>query len=390
MDLSCGRVPTGYIEFMPQPSLIPVVAGQALKRGFPVYSGSIEAGVLVRFGEVPYRDALKRTGYQRRPQMTRVNAFAAELTKGQTDVPTSILLNVRDVPLDFWVEDSCGNKCLRLSDEKTRLFIVDGQHRFLAFRRLVEENADKWSGYKLQFVLMIGADLREEINQFYVVNTTAKSVKTDLALDLLKHRAETDGLVMQTLDQKGQRWKVEGQSIVDTLYKGSNIWAGIIQLANEDRAGTIIPAASFVTSLKSLLSNSPFFSKLSHDQKVNIIDAYWSGIRLALREPFDGKSDDYALQKGVGVTAMHEILPTVLEILRSSGRSVFDADAYKDIMQPVLNDLSGDNTSGENVSGAEFWLTAPKGGAAGSYSSSAGKRVLLAKLKSLLPEMDVE
>lgn len=376
---------------MPDFPLIPVVKGQPLRRGFEVFTGSIPAGVLVQVGEVPYRDALKKTGYQRRPQLTRVNAFASELKKGQTDVPTSILLNIRSVSNDFWHQDNCGNKFINLSGRSTKLYIVDGQHRFLAFKRLIEDDGEeKWANYSLQFVLMIGADLKEEINQFYVVNTTAKSVKTDLALDLLKHRAETDGLVMQTLDQKGQRWKIEGQAIVDTLYKDSPIWGGVIQLANEDRAGTIIPAASFVTSLKSLLSNSPFFSKLNHDQKVKVIDSYWSGIRLALREPFDARSEDYALQKGVGVTAMHEILPTVLELLRSSGGSVFDKDAYKDIMQPVLAELSGDNTSGENVSGAEFWLTAPKGGAAGSYSSSAGKRVLLAKLKALLPEMEVE
>ena len=355
-----------------------------------VLTGSIEAGALVQFGEVPYRDALKRTGYQRRPQVTRVNAFAAELKKGQTDVPTSILLNIRSLPDDFWHESKGGGKSIKLRSGDTKLYIVDGQHRFLAFKRLIEEDSAKWSGYKLQFVLMIGADLKEEINQFYVVNTTAKSVKTDLALDLLKQRAEADGLVMQTLEYKGQRWKIDGQSIVDTLYKKSAIWGGTIQLANQDKSGTIIPSASFVASLKNLLSNSPYFSKLSHDQKVNVIDAYWEGIRLALREPFDAKQENYALQKGVGVTAMHDILPTVIELIRSNGRSVLDPEAYRDVMQPVLADLSGDNTSGENVSGAEFWLTAPKGGAAGSYSSSAGKRVLLAKLKSLLPDMDVE
>ena len=39
---------------------------------------------------------------------------------------------------------------------------------------------------------MIGADETEEMTQFYVINSTAKSVRTDLALDLLKQRAEND------------------------------------------------------------------------------------------------------------------------------------------------------------------------------------------------------
>ncbi|HEX8625822.1 MAG TPA: DGQHR domain-containing protein [Allosphingosinicella sp.] len=370
--------------------LIPVVEGQRLKRGFRVVTGSMDIATLVKHGEVPYRDALKKTGYQRRPQITRVNSFAAEMRKGQTDVPTSILLNVRDLAEDFLTEDGNDNLFINLKARSLKLYIVDGQHRFLAFKKLFDDESEKWRHHRLQFVMMLGADIKEEINQFYVVNTTAKSVRTDLALDLLKQRAETDGQIMLSLDQKGQRWKIEGQAIVDDLYRNSRIWGGRIQLANADRLGTIIPSASFITSLKNLLSLSPFFMKLNHDQKVQIIEAYWTGIKRALREPFDGRPDDYALQKGIGVTAMHEILPTVIEIIRSEGGSVLEPDAYRDIMGPVLESLSGDNTSGENVSGAEFWLTAPKGGAAGSFSSSAGKRVLFAKLRALLPELAVE
>lgn len=370
--------------------IVQVVEGQSLNTGIRIVTGAIPVSALVRHAVVPYRDSLRKTGYQRRPQMTRINAFASELRRGRTDVPTSILLNMRRVTSEVITKGQGDVSSIDFSDPELRLYVVDGQHRYLAFEKLLSEDEDRWANYRLQFVLMLGADEDEEMNQFYVVNTTAKSVKTDLALDLLKHRAEKDGMIMHDLEEKGHVWKVDGQSIVDELYSSSSIWKGKIQLANREKSGTIIPAASFVTSLKSLLTSSPFFMKLDQEQRVRIIDAYWIGIRDALREPFEGNENDYALQKGIGVTAMHEILATVVEIIRSDGKSVFEPDSYRDVMQGVLEDLSGDNTSGANVSGAAFWLTAPKGGAAGSYSSSAGKRVLLAKLRTLLPAIAVE
>lgn len=372
---------------------IPVVFGQTLHSGIRVVTGAMPVSILAELFVVPYRDALKKTGYQRKPQDVRVKRFVSELLKGQTDVPTSVLLNVRDGVETLLNGDEKTGYFLDLSayqKEGIKLFVVDGQHRILAFERLYRESPERWGDHKLQFVLMLGAREREEVNQFYIVNTTAKSVKTDLAFDLLKQRADADGKVMNDAIEKGMDWKIAAQGIVDELYAVSPVWKGRIQLANQERGRAIIPAASFVTSLKSLLTNSPVFKKVSAEKRVKMIDAYWCGIRDALREPFDGDASHYALQKGIGVTAMHEILPTVIEIVRSNGDSVFDVSAYSSVIAPVLQELSGDNVDGDNVSGADFWLTAPKGGAAGSFSSSAGKRVLFAKLRGLLPEIDVE
>jgi hypothetical protein len=52
--------------------------------------------------------------------------------------------------------------------------------------------------------------------------------------------------------------------------------------------------------------------------------------------------------------------------------------------------LQGENSAGDPVGGIEFWASAPSGGAAGTYSSSAGRRVLAAKLRQLLPSVEVE
>lgn len=371
---------------------IPVVEGQTLHSGIRIVTGSMPVGVLAQIYVVPYRDALKKKGYQRKPQDMRINRFASELLKGQTDVPTSVLLNIREGVSALLQNDETG-MYLDFSNvplNQIQLYVVDGQHRILAFDKLYRENQERWEGHRLQFVLMLGASEDQEVSQFYVVNTTAKSVKTDLALDLLKQQADADGRVRSDAIEKGIDWKIDAQEIVDELYRSSPIWKNRIQLANQAKGQSIITAASFVASLKPLLTNSTVFKNVSAEKQVRIIDAFWKGVREALREPFDGDANHYALQKGIGVTALHEILPTVIEITRSQGDSVFESDAYRDVMQPVLHHLSGDNVDGGNVTGADFWLTAPRGGAAGSFSSSAGKRVLFAKLRALLPEIDIE
>jgi hypothetical protein len=43
---------------------------------------------------------------------------------------------------------------------------------------------------------------------------------------------------------------------------------------------------------------------------------------------------------------------------------------------------------GTPVQGVDFWRIAPNG-AAGSYSSSAGRRVLISKIRQVLPKVEV-
>ena len=61
-----------------------------------------------------------------------------------------------------------------------------------------------------------------------------------------------------------------------------------------------------------------------------------------MRDPFDGNPNDCALQKGIGVAAMHDLLVAVIEHVRSTGESVFDATAFQKIMTVVLSELEGE------------------------------------------------
>lgn len=356
----------------------------ATRGGTPLIVGVVEAAELRRTFTIPRRDARTKRGYQRELSQSRVNRLVKDLRANRVDLPTSILVNLRDYDAERHLVERKGQLYFRHGDEA--LYVVDGQHRVEALARLVDEDEARWGGFEIPFVCMLGADEREEIRQFYVVNSTAKSVRTDLALDLLKQRAESEPGLMGALVESGETWKVRGQQVVEDMSK-TRLWRGRTRFPGEQKGETTIGSASLVGSLRPLL-NTPYFGALTNENQVRILDAYWEGIAQIVPECFV-RPTEYTLQKTTGVNVLHGLLVSVLEYVRSVGRSVVEPDVYADVLGNVLPELEGDTTSGEIVRGAEFWLGAGEG-AAGSYSSNAGRRVLTAKLRAMLPPIEVE
>lgn len=350
----------------------------------PQAVGVISAGALVKGYTVPHRDSRNKKGYQRPVSPTRVNKLAADLRAGRVDLPTAVLLNVRDSA--GTIVDSTDDGWTMFRPNGHELFVVDGQHRIEALAKLVEENPEKWSSYQIPFVCMLGAGETEEMTQFYVVNSTAKSVRTDLALDLLKQRAENDPELMASLVEKGEDWKVEAQTLTEELSK-TRFWKDRIRFPGDPVGETTIGSAGIVSSLKSLL-DTPYFGQISTQNRIRILDAYWQGIAVVMPDVMN-EPTDYALQKSTGVQIMHSLLISVLELLRSKGMSVVEPDAYADVLHDTLMNLEGDTADGGVARGPDFWRSGVQG-AAGSFSSNAGRRVLLARLRAELPDVEVE
>jgi len=366
---------------------IPVVRGQKLREDIGVVVGSIPIKHLLDRQVIPYLDALRGVGYQRKPAMSRIKALASELRAGHADIPTSILINIRETDFSKYLVESEGTLFLQIPlDSDIKFYIVDGQHRALAFGILHEENFEKWGDYKIQFVAMLGASVDQEMKQFYTVNSTAKSVKTDLAYNILNTLSEKDQHIQNQLIEKGQTWKVIGQKIADKLHSESKVWNNKIRLANADKADTVLPVASLINSLASPLKTK-FFSNHSLEDQVAILEAYWQGIRLATPEAFGLDYKNYALQKGLGVAVMHELLGDVIEVVRNKGMDVRAPIAFEGIVTPMLKGLQATIAEDEIVSGVDFWLTGKLGGAAGAFSSSAGKKMLVSKLKANMPKL---
>lgn len=347
------------------------------------FVGSIKFGELASRYRIPHRVHADGDGYQRKPSASRVNKLARDLHHGRVDLPTAILLSIRNSAL-YPSLDSSGRYILSLpSDDSRPIYVVDGQHRIEALKKVMEEDPDSdWSEFMLPAVIFFGAHETDEMDQFHVVNSNAKSISTDLALDLLKTRAKKNDALRKYLDESGQGWKVISQDLTERVVR-RGVWKGRIRFPNEPKAQTVINSNSFVTSLRRALDQVNFATYLP-EQKADIIDAYWQGIRESLPDCFDSPND-YNIQKTVGVYVLHHLLPDVLRYAEKFGSPVYDPESYYNMLNQTLFDLTGDNQMDGESSGPDFWRVGAEG-ASGTYSSGAGQRVLREKIRRELVE----
>ena len=373
---------------MTNETLIPVIATSEIigadKRHIPRVVGEIDAGALTSRMIVPRRIHAEGAGYQRPVSKARVRRLAAELKAQRVSLPTAVLLNLRDYEENRNLVRQREQACLSVRDDE--LYVVDGQHRLEALKELIESDEGKWESFKIPFVCLLGASELEEMRQFHVVNSEAKSVGTDLANALLRERAKTDPEYRNYLVERGEDWRVRAQEITELL-KETEPWRGRIRFEGEKKQRSMtIPSSGMVTSLKGLVTTSAaYFARVDQESQVRILTAFWSGVLRVL--PGAGEEPEvFTLQKMVGATVLHGVLPHVIELIRESGGSVLNPADYEEILRLPLQDLGGQNSRMEDVHGVEFWRSGP-GGVAGGLSSNAGRRVLQQRIESLLPSL---
>jgi DGQHR domain-containing protein len=272
-----------------------------------------------------------------------------------------------------------------LNLQEQKLYVVDGQHRVEALRLLFEEDPQRWGSMGVPFVCMLGANEEEEMEQFYAVNANSKSVPTGLAFDLLKQQASNNASLFQELQETGKAWIIRGGDIVEHL-ESAPIWAGRVRFTGQPKAATTVGNDGFVNSLRPLL-NSPFFSQMETDDQIQVLQAFWSGVKIVLPDAFD-EPGDYVLQKSTGVATLHLLLVSVIELVRNKNQSLIDPESYSQMLEKPFQSLSEVSPTGEAVSGSDFWKSGGQG-AAGSFSSNAGRRVLVARLRENLPKVSI-
>lgn len=350
------------------------------------YAGVIRVNDLISRFQIPYWDHSKKIGYQRLPDQKRIRAYAKELRAGNVSVPTSLLLSVRESTVEPKFKDG-GFYELPLPPAGEPIFyVVDGQHRLLALKQLVEDEPDgDWGDWRISIVVFFGADESTEMAQFHIVNSNAKSVKTDLAYALIKARAQRFPSLIDngTLISRRNLWKIQALELAEKQAE-QGTWYNLIRFANEERGSTIISSNSFVSSLRLAYRDSAF-QPLDQIARSEVISAYWESIRNILPECFY-EPKKYVLQKTVGVFVMHQLLPAVLSHVLRNGNTHNNTAAFENVLRNSIQNLTDENRLSEPVSGAEFWLSG-KRGAAGKYSSSGAHAELAERIRQTLPSL---
>jgi len=328
-----------------------------------------------------------KKGYQRAPQQKRIDGIKKYL---QVEVenpifPTAILVNARK-PLSFKRFETQSKKHEKGEDDFGRLtinqtlYVIDGQHRIEAFKDIMQkrELASKYGYMELPIIILSNFDYKEEVEQFFVINSRQKTIKTDLAqrifMEISKNDSETK------LISEKNKWQMPAITIVDELNRDvDSEWYELIALPDDDkdiRKERVISQNSFVTSLKPFFIGSKQKWDYSSDTSKNgsriveeckkLIDNYWKMIKNIWPECFENKKK-YILFKTIGVYSLHIVLADYLNTHPNLNEKELMSELGKLLI--IARD--------DNNFTSEFWqigrtIAREKGQNAGAYSSGAG------------------
>ncbi len=299
------------------------------QNGTRIFTGIMSAKDLISVTTVDHFNSSipiddPKQGYQRPPERTRITKIGSHLIKaiaqgeGNTGglFPTAVVLAARS-PLKYQ------NGKLLITE---KLQIIDGQHRREGLRYAIEEKGTAdLADFPLTFVIIEVSDRLVEMNQFTVINGTAKSVRTDLVNSILTATAAKRG--DGAIDER-DRWKVVVTKVVERLDKDpASPWHKLILMPDEtgspkSTGGKIVRATSFMTSLRPVHGWLKEFGFLDRCTDLNseagvvydVVSAYWQAIQKVLPAPF-GAPDEFVIQKTPGLFSLHKLLAHLLPVM---------------------------------------------------------------------------
>jgi DGQHR domain-containing protein len=360
------------------------------QNGRVFYITAIPAGELIKVAQVDvWSSDNPNMGYQRAPSQARKREIARYAMGKDAIMPLGGLVNARPQEgstdasygrnLRFEAEGANGAIAfgtLTIRDGDSPLYVVDMQHRLGGYEHaILEEGAEQLRDFPLVVTIADGLSKLEEVDQFYLINTTQKRVRTDLARRLKAYQAR-DIEHRLTLDQQGKLWEARGPIIADILNHSEGVWHGRVLPPNKSKADQptmVIRETSFVTSLRPILQ-TPYFVRLTVENSARLLGMYWSAIARAFPAAIHSP-EDCVLQKTPGVFALHELAPEIFEMARDKG-DIPEVALYE-IMRGLATNLD-----------ANYWLADNPEGAA-RYGSMKGFRILASYLRQRLPDVQM-
>ena len=361
------------------------------QNGRVFYCTAIPAGEVIRRSIVDTWSAdapADEAGYQREPSRARLREVANYVEGENAILPQGGLLNARShdgqefgdqlhfVPSGPKVGNVQGGM-LTIPAEALPLYIVDMQHRLGGIQVAIEEDRrDDLENFPIVATIADGLSRLDEIEQFELINTTQKKVRTDLARRLMAIQIEEPDRRMH-IEVKGRLWEARGPLVADWLNRNGRVWKGRILPPNKSKRempNGIARETSFVTSLKPVLQ-TPLFQRMQEEQVSIVLDRYWEAIDRLFPEAFR-RPNEHVIQKTPGVFSLHSLAPDVVELVRSENNEL-TTDAFEKALEP-LRSLSSEFWQADNLEGA------------GRYGGMKGYAQLAAELRRLLPDLEFD
>jgi len=276
-------------------------------------------------------------GYQRPPERSRITRIGTFLINGVGNglYPNALLLGSR-TPLVF-------DEMTRRLELNCDLRIIDGQHRTEGLRYAIEEKGHIPSAnLQVPVVIMEVSDRSEELDQFRIINGTAKSVRTDLVNSIITALAEHQG---EDSVASKDRWKIIVTKVVDILDRTpGSPWEDMLlmpDMLGKDFPAKIARATSVMTSIRPIYNWLQEFgifrdrAGTSFDEEsaymAGILIEYWRALKAVVPKAFSAP-DDYVIQKTPGLFALHWVLRDRLLPRMYHGRRNWDQETFEEFL----------------------------------------------------------
>jgi DGQHR domain-containing protein len=323
-----------------------------------MYVGKMKVQDILELYELDRFKEEELEGYQREQYEERTSELVDYLTKCPLAVMPALLVSLRRTEFDSMDGDF---GVLKIPRKKGSIWIIDGQHRIGGFgkvrdRFIFSKAVDpslfsSLMDYEFPVVFVdselavdeIGGKLEsesgfssEDIERtiFFVVNKTQKGISPSLK-DALLYRIKTSGIQGLPIIEK-EGWRIKAAEIGITLNSDeSSPLKDKINIGGKRDTGKLVQLNSFVSSLQTLFSYKDF-SKLSKDNKLRFLKAYWATLRDLLPQAFEKKLDkEYMLLKALGVYSLHWLARDVFQTCLKQGNDFGKSETLKPILGPL-------------------------------------------------------
>ena len=309
----------------------------------PMYIFTIPAFEIATKAEIYRRTPQRKNGYQRELSSTRLGkgklGVVGYILKQMGVFPTSVLVNVRkeEAAVEF-IEKKKINENISLGDlivpDDVKWYIVDGQHRIEGLKIAMREKPDLAS-YPV-IVTMTNEDIFYEMLIFYIVNSRAKSVPTDLSYRILQrmyYDIKAPKWIEETIILGADRRKAVAATIVDYLnsIEGSPFKGRIQEVGEPSKPEHIVKDGTLTRYIAEILKVKIFQEMYDRDV-ADLLIRYWSVIKELYPACFE-KPKEYVLLDTFGLSSLSKLFPTIY------GYCSKDGDLSKENMKKYLSYL---------------------------------------------------
>jgi len=338
--------------------LIQVKVIKLAQKKIEMYVGKMKVEDILELYELDRFKEEELEGYQREQYEERTSELVDYLTKCPLAVMPALLVSLRKTEFDS-LDGDFG--VLKIPRKKGSIWIIDGQHRIGGFdkirdRFIFSKAVDpslfsNLMNYEFPVVFVdselavdtIGGKFEsengfssEDIERtiFFVVNKTQRGISPSLK-DVLLYRIKTSGIQGLPIIEK-EGWRINAAEIGITLnYDESSPLKDKINIGGKRNTGKLVQLNSFVSSLQTLFSDKDF-SKLSKEDKLRFLNAYWTTLRDLIPQAFERKLDkEYMLLKALGVYSLHWLARDVFQTCIKQGCDFGKSETLKPILGPL-------------------------------------------------------